>query len=179
MGRWIFKAIGQQLVAQLTQIPWGHNLQIISRCWSIKEALYYVENTLENGWSRSVLTQQIASGLWQREGKAINNFAATLPTPQSDLAQQTLKDPYIFDFLTLSKQHSERELEQGLTDHITYFLLELGAGFAYIGKQYPVQVGEREFFIDLLFYHTQLHCYVVVELKIGDFEPEHAGKLNF
>ncbi len=102
-----------------------------------------------------------------------------MPAPHSDLAQQTLKDPYIFDFLTLSKQHSERELEQGLTDHITHFLLELGAGFAYIGKQYPIQVGEREFFIDLLFYHTQLHCYVVVELKIGDFEPEHAGKLNF
>jgi len=119
------------------------------------------------------------SGLWQREGKAITNFSQTLPAPQSDLAQQTLKDPYIFDFLTLSKQHSERELEQGLIEHITHFLLELGAGFAYMGKQYPVQVGEREFFIDLLFYHTQLHCHVVIELKIGDFEPEHAGKLNF
>ena len=102
-----------------------------------------------------------------------------MPAPQSDLAQQTLKDPYIFDFLTLSKKHNERELEQGLIEHITHFLLELGAGFAYMGKQYPVQVGEREFFIDLLFYHTQLHCYVVIELKIGDFEPEHAGKLNF
>lgn len=173
------KAIGQQLVGQLTQIPWGHNLKIISCCQNIEEALYYVQNTLENGWSRSVLTHQIDSGLWRREGKAINNFSATLPTPQSDLAQQTLKDPYIFDFLTLSKKHSERELEQGLIEHITHFLLELGAGFAYMGKQYPVQVGEREFFIDLLFYHTQLHCHVVIELKIGDFEPEHAGKLNF
>ncbi len=173
------KAIGQQLVGQLIQIPWGHHLKIISRCKSVEEAFYYVQNTLENGWSRSVLTHQMESGLWLREGKAITNFTATLPAPQSDLAQQTLKDPYIFDFLTLSKKHSERELEQGLIEHITHFLLELGAGFAYMGKQYPVQVGEREFFIDLLFYHTQLHCHVVIELKVGDFEPEHAGKLNF
>ena len=173
------KVIGQQAVAQLAQIPWGHNLKIISHCQNIKEALYYLENTLKYGWSRSVLTHQMESGLWQREGKAITNFSQTLPAPQSDLAQQTLKDPYIFDFLTLTKQHSERELEQGLIEHITHFLLELGAGFAYMGKQYPVQVGEREFFIDLLFYHTQLHCHVVIELKIGDFEPEHAGKLNF
>jgi len=173
------KAIGQQLVAQLTQIPWGHNLKIIAQCQSIAEAVYYVQNTLDNGWSRSVLTHQIESGLWQREGKAISNFNETLPAPQSDLAQQALKDPYVFDFLTLSRQHSERELEQGLIEHITHFLLELGAGFAYMGKQYPIQVGERDFFIDLLFYHAQLHCYVVIELKIGDFEPEHAGKLNF
>jgi predicted nuclease of restriction endonuclease-like (RecB) superfamily len=173
------KTISQQLVGQLTQIPWGHNLKIIAHCQSCKEALYYVQNTLEHGWSRSVLTHQMESGLWLREGKAITNFSQTLPSPQSDLAQQTLKDPYIFDFLTLTKQHSERELEQGLIEHITHFLLELGAGFAYMGKQYPVQVGEREFFIDLLFYHTQLHCHVVIELKIGDFEPEHAGKLNF
>ena len=173
------QAIGQQLVAQLTQIPWGHNLNIIAQCESIAEAVYYVQNTLDNGWSRSVLTHQIESGLWQREGKAISNFSETLPAPQSDLAQQALKDPYVFDFLTLSKQHSERELEQGLIEHITHFLLELGAGFAYMGKQYPIQVGERDFFIDLLFYHAQLHCYVVIELKIGDFEPEYAGKLNF
>ena len=173
------KVIGQQSVAQLTQIPWGHNLKIIAKCQSVEEAVYYVQNTLDNGWSRSVLTHQIESGLWQREGKAISNFSETLPAPQSDLAQQALKDPYVFDFLTLRKQHSERELEQGLIEHITHFLLELGAGFAYMGKQYPIQVGERDFFIDLLFYHAQLHCYVVIELKIGDFEPEHAGKLNF
>jgi len=110
------KVIGQQLVAQLTQIPWGHNLKIIAQCQSIAEAVYYVQNTLDNGWSRSVLTHQIESGLWQREGKAINNFSETLPEPQSDLAQQVLKDPYVFDFLTLSKQHSERELEQGLIE---------------------------------------------------------------
>jgi len=139
------KEIGQQPVAQLTKIPWGHNLKIISKCQSIEEAVYYVQNTLDNGWSRSVLTHQIESGLWQRDGKAISNFNETLPAPQSDLAQQALKDPYIFDFLALSKQHSEQELEQGLIEHITHFLLELGAGFAYMGKQYPIQVGERDF----------------------------------
>ena len=171
--------ITQQPVSQLWHIPWGHNLKIIAKCQSISEASYYVQNTIDNGWSRRVLTHQIESKLWQREGKAISNFKQTLPAPQSDLAQQSLKDPYVFDFLTLSKQHSERELEQGLIEHITHFLLELGAGFAYMGKQYLIQVGKRDFFIDLLFYHAQLHCYVVIELKIGDFEPEHAGKLNF
>ena len=171
--------IGQQLVAQITQIPWGHNLKIITKCDSVEEALYYVHTTREHGWSRDVLTNQIESGLWQREGQAINNFSNTLPTIQSDLAQQTLKDPYVFDFLTLRKQYNERELEQGLITHITQFLLELGAGFAYMGKQVPLQVGEREFYIDLLFYHARLHCYVVIELKAGDFEPEYAGKLNF
>jgi len=172
-------SIVKQLVSQLTQIPWGHNLKIIAKCNNVQEASYYVQNTIKHGWSRSILTHQIESGLWQREGQAINNFTGTLPAAQSDLARQTLKDPYIFDFLTLSKEHSEKELEQGLIEHITHFLLELGAGFAYVGKQFLVQVGEREFFIDLLFYHTQLHCYVVIELKIGEFEPEHAGKLNF
>jgi predicted nuclease of restriction endonuclease-like (RecB) superfamily len=119
------------------------------------------------------------TGLYHREGKAISNFIETLPAPQSDLAQQTLKDPYVFDFMALSAGFNERDLENKLVEHITHFLLELGAGFAYLGKQVPVQVGEREFFIDLLFYHTRLHCYVVVELKTVDFEPEHAGKLNF
>lgn len=172
-------AIAKQPVSQLAQIPWGHNLKIIAKCKSTQEASYYVQNTIEHGWSRNVLTHQIESNLWQREGKAITNFESTLPAMQSDLAKQTLKDPYLFDFLSLSKEHSERELEQALTEHITHFLLELGAGFAYMGKQFPLQVGERDFFIDLLFYHTQLRCHVVIELKIGDFEPEHAGKLNF
>ncbi len=138
-----------------------------------------MKNTLQHGWSRSVLTHQIESQLWQREGKALSNFAHALPAPQSDLARQTLKDPYIFDFLNLTKEHGEKELEQGLIEHITQFLLELGAGFAYIGRQVPLQVGNREFFIDLLFYHARLHCYLVVELKTVDFEPEHTGKLNF
>jgi len=172
-------AIAKQPAAQLMQIPWWHNVVIVSKCNTWAEALYYVQQIQLNGWSRSVLTHQVESGLWQREGKAINNFESTLPAIQSDLAQQTLKDPYVFDFLTLSKDYNERELEQNLVKHITAFLLELGAGFAYVGKQVPLQVGERDFFLDLLFYHIHLHCYVVIELKTTDFEPEHAGKLNF
>jgi predicted nuclease of restriction endonuclease-like (RecB) superfamily len=166
-------------VSQITRIPWGHNLAIIAKCKKLHEALYYVQNTIAHGWSRSVLMHQIESELWQREGKAVTNFSQTLPASQSDLANQTFKDPYILDFIMLAKEHNERELERGLIQHITQFLLELGAGFAYIGRQVPMQVGERDFFIDLLFYHTRLHCYVVVELKAVDFEPEHAGKLNF
>lgn len=171
--------ISQQAVGQITQIPWGHNIAIISKCKNIKEAFYYVQSTITQNWSRSVLVHQIESGLYQREGKAITNFTNALPASQSDLASQTLKDPYIFDFLTMTKDYNERELEKGLVKHITHFLLELGAGFAYIGRQVPLQVGQREFFLDLLFYHARLHCYVVIELKTGDFEPEHAGKLNF
>jgi len=171
--------IGQQLVAQLSQIPWGHNIAIITKCKDMNEALYFVQNTIEHNWSRSVLVHQMESGLFLREGKAITNFPVTLPAPQSDLARQTLKDPYIFDFLTMTKDYNERDLENGLIEHLTHFLLELGAGFAYIGRQVPVQVGKKDFFIDLLFYHTNLHCYVVIELKTTDFEPEHAGKLNF
>ena len=176
---WAAAPIGQQAVAQLTAIPWGHNLAIISKCRSHAEALYYVQQTQAHGWSRAVLTHQIESGLWQREGQAISNFERTLPAPHSDLAAQMLKAPYVFDFLSLAPEHTERELERALLDHITQFLLELGTGFAYIGRQVPLQVGEREFFPDLLFYHARLHCYVVVELKTVDFEPEFAGKLNF
>lgn len=171
--------ITKQLVSQLCGIPWGHNLAIISKVKTPDEALYYVRSTLEYGWSRNVLVHQIESGLYQREGKAITNFKTTLPLPQSDLAQQVLKDPYVFDFLALTKEHTERELENGLVQHVTKFLLELGSGFAYMGRQVPVFVGEREFFLDLLFYHARLHCYLVIELKVGDFEPAHAGQLNF
>ena len=151
----------------------------MSKSKNKEEALYYINNTISHGWSRNVLIHQIESGLWEREGKAITNFSTSLPAPQSDLAQQTLKDPYKFDFLSLGKDYDERKLEQKLIEHITQFLLELGAGFAYIGRQVTFQVGDRDFFIDLLFYHTRLHCYMVVELKTGEFEPEHAGKLNF
>ncbi len=172
-------SIGQQAVGLISQIPWGHNIAIISKCKTLDEALYYVKNTINHNWSRNVLLHQIQSGLRQREGKSLNNFKVSLPEPQSDLAQQTLKDPYVFDFLAMTKNYNERELEKGLVNHITNFLLELGAGFAYIGKQVPVHVGNRDFFIDLLFYHANLHCYVVIELKAMDFEPEHAGKLNF
>ena len=185
---WVDAApIGQQPVAQLAKqpvaqilcIPWGHNLAILAKCKQHDEALYYAQATQTYGWSRSVLVHQIESGLWQREGKAITNFEQTLPAAQSDLAVQMLKDPYKFDFLSLTKEHTERELETDLIAHTTQFLLELGAGFAYIGRQVPLQVGEREYFLDLLFYHTRLHCHVVVELKTVDFEPEFAGKLNF
>jgi predicted nuclease of restriction endonuclease-like (RecB) superfamily len=170
---------GHHAVSLITRIPWGHNIAIITKCKNIEEAIYYVQCTIEHNWSRSVLVHQIESGLYKREGKAVNNFALTLPKPQSNLATQTLKDPYIFDFLTMTKDYDERDLENALVAHVRQFLMELGAGFAYMGKQIALQVGEREFFIDLLFYHTKLHCYVVVELKAVDFEPEHAGKLNF
>ncbi len=169
----------QRTIVQITQIPWGHNIAIISKCKNIDQALYYVQNTITHNWSRSVLVHQMDRGLDKREGKSINNFTLTLPKPQSDLAVQVLKDPYVFDFLAMTKGYNERELENALTNHVTQFLMELGAGFSYIGKQVPLQVGAREFFIDLLFYHTRLHAYVVVELKTVDFEPEHAGKMNF
>lgn len=173
------KAIVQQLVGQLVEIPWGHNITIITKCENVKEALYYVQNTIKHNWSRSVLVHQIESGLVERDGRAVNNFVLTLPKAQSDLALQTLKDPYIFDFLSMTENYHEKELEDSLVEHITKFLLELGAGFAYVGQQIRLEIGEGEFFIDLLFYHIRLHCYVVVELKTGKFEPEHAGKLNF
>ena len=170
---------GQQPVALIMHIPWGHNIAIIAKCKTIEEALYYVQNTVAHGWSRSVLVHQIENRLFQREGRSVNNFSLTLPTPQSELARQTIKDPYVFDFLDLTKEFNERELERSLLHHMKQFLLELGAGFAFVGSQVPLAVGEKEYFLDLLFYHTHLHCFVVVEIKAGDFEPEYAGKLNF
>ena len=172
-------SIQQHVVKRLVQIPWGHNRVVISKCKDVAEALYYVNKTIENNWSRNVLTHQIESSLYHREGKAVTNFVTALPAPQSDLAQQLIKDPYNFDFLTLTPDYNERELEKALIDHITKFLLELGTGFAFVGRQKGLQVGERDFFLDLLFYHTKLHSYVVIELKTGEFEPEYAGKLNF
>lgn len=179
-------AIGQQAVAQITiakqlatQIPWWHNVVIISKVKNHEEALFYVQKTMENNWSRAVLTHQIEGDLFGREGKAITNFYASLPAPQSDLARQTLKDPYIFDFLTIRDKHDERELEDALVGQVTKFLLELGAGFSFISRQYKVTVDDEDFYIDLLFYHVKLHCYVVVELKAVAFKPEFAGKLNF
>jgi predicted nuclease of restriction endonuclease-like (RecB) superfamily len=154
--------IAKQVVSQ---IPWGHNLVIIGKIKSIDEAMFYVQKTIQNNWSRSVLTHQIESRLYQREGKAITNFEATLPVPHSDLARQTIKDPYSFDFLMLRERYDERELEDALIEHITQFLLELGAGFSYLGRQYRLNVAGDEFFMDLLFYHVRLHCYVVIELK--------------
>lgn len=171
--------IGQQLVAQLTSLPWGHNIALMSKCQTQEEARYYLAQAQKHGWSRSVLIHQIESQLWQRDGQALSNFSQTLPPTQSDLAQQSLKDPYVFDFLSLTDSMQERELEQALVKHITEFLLELGAGFAYVGKQVHLSVGDQDFYLDLLFYHLKLHCYVVIELKATDFIPEHAGKLSF
>jgi len=163
----------------LTQIPWGQNIVIITKCGTVQEAIFYVQETILNGWSRAVLTHQIESNLYTRQGKSVTNFKNQLPKPQSDLAQQLLKDPYDFEFLTLTKDYKEKELERGFVAHMTQFLLELGAGFAYVGKQVEIKVGNRDFYIDLLFYHMKLRCYVIVELKAVEFEPEFAGKLNF
>jgi predicted nuclease of restriction endonuclease-like (RecB) superfamily len=165
-----------QLVAQ---IPWGHNQIIMTKIENHEEALFYIRKTIANNWSRAVLTHQIEAKLFQREGKAVTNFVARLPEPQSDLALQTLKDPYNFDFLMLREKHDEKELEDALIDQVTRFLLELGAGFSFLGRQYKLTVGGEDFYIDLLFYHTRLHCYVAVELKTVRFKPEFAGKLNF
>jgi len=167
--------IGQPLVAQL---PWSHNVLLLA----VKDEavrLWYVEQALQNGWSRNVLKLQIDSRAHARQGKLASNFASRLPAPQSDLVQQALKDPYIFDFLTLEADFHERELETGLVAHLEKFLLELGQGFAFVGRQYHLAVGENDFYIDLLFYHLKLRCYLVIELKRGDFKPEFAGKLNF
>jgi predicted nuclease of restriction endonuclease-like (RecB) superfamily len=166
----------QQLVAQ---IPWGHNVRILDKVGTEQEREWYIRKTIENGWSRNVLELQIDTKLYQRQGGATTNFSRTLPAPQSDLAQQLLKDPYNFDFLTLGQQAHERDLENGLLVHIRKFLLELGAGFAFVGSQYHLEVGDEDFYIDLLFYHLKLRCFVVIDLKMGKFVPEYAGKMNF
>jgi predicted nuclease of restriction endonuclease-like (RecB) superfamily len=168
-----------QLVAQIFQIPWGHNREIITKCKDYYQAVFYIEKTIENAWSRAVLIHQIESNLYARDKKSINNFNTTLTTPQSDLAKALLKDPYNFDFLTLTEKHDELELESSLMEHMTNFLLELGSGFAFVGRQYKLVVGGDEFKIDLLFYHIKLKCYIVVELKTVKFKPEFAGQLNF
>ena len=160
-------------------IPWGHNREIITKCGTVEEALFYVTETIRHSWSRSVLLHQIESRLYHRKGKAITNFKDTLPGPQGDLANELIKDPYQFDFLSLGENYKEKDLENALVDHITRFLLELGTGFSYLGKQYRVTVDKEDFFIDLLFYHVKLRSFIVVELKTGKVVPEYAGKLNF
>jgi len=172
-------SISQQVVDQLFKIPWGHHIAIMTKIKNSEEAIFYLQKTVEHSYSRSVLIHQIENKLYGREGKAITNFSMTLPAPNSDLAHQTLKDPYIFDFLNMREDYDERELESSLVAHVTKFLLEFGAGFSYIGRQYKLDIADEEFFIDLLFYHVRLHCYVVVELKTGKFKPEYAGKLSF
>ncbi|MDX8430538.1 MAG: PDDEXK nuclease domain-containing protein [Candidatus Algichlamydia australiensis] len=160
-------------------IPWGHNILLIEKINSHEERIWYIKKTIENGWSRNVLLHWITSNLYERQGKTISNFKDTLPPLQSDLAQATLKDPYNFDFLTLREKFDEKELEGGLLDHIQKFLVELGHGFAFMGRQYPITVADDTYHLDLLFYHTKLHCYVVVELKAGSFDPRDAGQMNF
>ena len=159
-------------------IPWWHHIEIMSKCNSVDEALFYVRKALENGWSRAILANFIESGLYAAHGKSINNFERLLPPMQSDLAKESIKNPYIFDFLALTEDHKEKELEDALTTHITKFLLELGQGFAYIGRQVPIQIGKKERYIDLLFYHLDLRCYIVIELKAKEFEAGHTGQLG-
>lgn len=170
------KPFVQQVAAQ---IPWFHNCVLMDKVKDQTERTWYIQKTIENGWSRNVLVLQIESSLYARQGGAITNFERTLPKPQSDLAQQLIKDPYNFDFLTIGDNAQERELENALVRHMRDFLLELGLGFSFMGSQYPIEVDSKEYRIDLLFYHVQLHCYVVIDLKMGDFEPQHSGQMSF
>ncbi len=173
---WPEQPIVQQVAGQL---PWFHNCTILDKIKLPEERLWYTQAAIQNGWSRSVLLMQIETNLYRRQGKAITNFQTTLPAPQSDLAQQLIKDPYNFDFLTLGQEAKERDLERALLSHVQQFLLELGVGFALLGSQVPIAVGGEEFHIDLLFYHVKLRAYIVVDLKMTPFKPEYAGKMNF
>jgi predicted nuclease of restriction endonuclease-like (RecB) superfamily len=170
----------EQIVqAPLAQITWYHNIALIEKLKETEQRLWYARQTVENGWSRNVLIHQIESGLYRRQGKALTNFKRTLPAPQSELAQQIVKDPYNFDFLTLGPEAHERQLEIALIEHVRQFLVELGMGFAFVGSQYPLEVGGQEFRLDLLFYHLRLRAFVVIEIKVTDFQPEFSGKMNF
>ena len=166
----------QQAAAQL---PWGHNLVLLDKLPGPETRRWYAAKAIEHNWSRNILVMQIEARLLERNGNAVSNFENHLPKPQSDLARESLKDPYRFDFLGLTEEAQEREIENALVKHVTEFLLELGAGFAFVGQQVLLDVGGDEFFIDLLFYHLKLRCYVVIELKAGKFKPEHLGQLSF
>jgi predicted nuclease of restriction endonuclease-like (RecB) superfamily len=174
-----------QLVAKLDyhkllfSIPWGHHLLLIEKIKDLEIRFWYIQQVIYNGWSREVLASMLKSDAFSRKKSITNNFDSFLPSPQSDLVKQTLKDPYIFDFLTLTKPFTERELEAELVTHIQKFLIELGTGFAFVGRQYHFEAGNEDFYIDLLFYHLKMRCFVVVDLKRGDFKPEYAGKMNF
>lgn len=170
----------EQIVQQLAaQIPWFHNCVLLDKVKDPSERHWYIQQTTANGWSRNILAIQIETGLYRRQGGAITNFERTLPSPQSDLAQQLLKDPYNFDFLTLNREAQERDLERALVHHIRDFLLELGSGFSFVGSQYPIVVDGQEYRIDLLFYHFRLRCFIVIDLKMVEFQPEFSGKMNF
>lgn len=168
-----------KMSALITGIPWGHNILLMEKIKDRQKREWYMNHCLKHGWSRNILGLHIENRSFEREGKATTNFDRTLPPIHSDMAQQTLKDPYIFDFLTIDTDFRERELETELFKHIQEFLIELGVGFAFVGRQYHIEVGDSDFYIDLLFYHLKLRCYVVIDLKKGSFKPEYAGKLNF
>ena len=163
----------------LHKLPWGHHLVLLDKLDNEQQRRWYAAKAIEHNWSRNILAMQIETRQLERSGKAVTNFPATLPKPQSDLARESLKDPYRFDFLGLTDEAQEREIEKALVKHVTEFLLELGSGFAFVGRQVLLDVGGDEFFIDLLFYHLKLRCYVVIELKGGKFKPEHLGQLSF
>ncbi|TVS86604.1 DUF1016 domain-containing protein [Wolbachia pipientis] len=163
----------------LAQLTWYHNVTLLEKIESRETRLFYIKEAIEHGWSRNIMVMQIELGLHKLQGKAITNFKEKLPSPQSDLAHYTLKDPYIFDFLSIGKDAHEREVEKGLVGHVEKFLLELGEGFAFVGRQFHLDVGDDDFYIDLLFYHLKLRCFVVIELKDKKFKPEYAGKMNF
>jgi len=167
------------LIQPIFFIPWGHHVIIIDKVKEVQEALFYLQQTIEHNWSRAILTLQIEQDVYKRQGKAITNFKNTLPEQQALMAGQILKDPYNFGFLTLQPKVQELEIEKQLTDHITKFLLELGKGFAFIGRQYSLEAGDKDYRLDLLFYHIRLRCFVVIDLKAVEFEPEFAGKMNF
>ena len=167
------------LLTEICSIPWFHQQRIIDKCkGDANKALFFVRKVIENNWGRDMLLNFLSTDLYERQAKAITNFSKTLPALQSDLAQQTTKDPYVFNFLTMTEDYNERELEDALVANVTKFLVELGTGFAYMGRQYRMQVGEKEIFIDLLFYNTRIHAYCCIELKTGSFEASHLGQLG-
>ena len=166
----------QQLVAK---IPWGHNILLMEKVKDLSVRYWYIQQSIEHGWIRDTLAAMIKSKAHERHGTAVNNFETRLPSPQSELATQLIKAPYIFVFLTIEEPFHERELETGLIKHLERFLLELGSGFAFVGHQYHIEISEKDFYIDLLFYQLKLRCFIVIELKKGDFKPEYAGKMNF
>jgi predicted nuclease of restriction endonuclease-like (RecB) superfamily len=173
---WPDTEIVQQVVGRL---PWGQNIELLTKLKDPDARLWYAEHTIQHGWSRTILVAQIQTGLRERQGNAVTNFSRALPAPDSDMAQQIFKDPYHFDFLSLSETAKERDLEQALIARVKDLLLEMGKGFSFIGSQHRLEVGGQDWYVDLLFYHRSLRCLVAVDLKIGQFQPEHAGKMNF
>ena len=171
--------MSSQIVPIFAIVPWGHHVLILKKVKDIPQALFYISKTIENTWSRSVLEYQIETNLYKRQGKATTNFKLTMPEPESDLANEIMKSEYNFEFLQMADKVKEADVEKALIQHMAQFLTELGKGFAYMGRQYPIKVGTKDFKIDLLFYHTKLKCYIVIELKVREFDPDFTGKLVF